>query len=162
MALGKRIKALREARKLSQFELSELTGGVVSQGAISALEKRDSTASRFAEVLAKALNVSIADLFDQNLNLLKQEVAQYNIKDFAKYTDKLNTAERAQVENLLAHFVVLNNKHKELVINLIDSLYNVETSLKKVARMRGAPDTILRDNQHDGRTESKKIKATKL
>lgn len=62
MALGKTIKALRERKGLSQDDLSELTGWVVSQGAISALEKRDSSSSKFAAPIAAALNVSVHEL----------------------------------------------------------------------------------------------------
>ncbi len=62
MALGKRIKALRESKGLSQEALSKLTNGNVSQGAISALEKRDSESSRYTSSLAAALGVSTAEL----------------------------------------------------------------------------------------------------
>lgn len=66
MALGKKIKELREAKNLSQEELSALTKGEVSQGAISALEKRDSTTSKHGPALAKALGVPISELYDSN------------------------------------------------------------------------------------------------
>lgn len=62
MALGQTIKKLRKARNWSQDKLSEMTGGIASQGAISNLEKRDSTSSEFTEVIAKAFNVSIYEL----------------------------------------------------------------------------------------------------
>ncbi|WP_420997614.1 XRE family transcriptional regulator [Cupriavidus sp. 30B13] len=62
MALGKNVKRLREAKGLTQEQLSTLTGGNVSQGAIAALEKRDSLSSRFASALAVALEVPLADL----------------------------------------------------------------------------------------------------
>jgi transcriptional regulator with XRE-family HTH domain len=64
MALGKKIKSLREARGLSQEELSAMTNSVVSQGAISALEKRDSTTSRYAPILAQALGVPVGELYE--------------------------------------------------------------------------------------------------
>lgn len=62
MALGQNIKKARTAKKLSQDDLSALTGGLVSQGAISALEKRDSSTSEHAPALAKALGVSLEEL----------------------------------------------------------------------------------------------------
>jgi phage repressor protein C with HTH and peptisase S24 domain len=59
MALGKKIRMLREARGWTQQELSDRTGNVVSQGAISTLEKRDSKSSSFTADLAKALGVDL-------------------------------------------------------------------------------------------------------
>lgn len=156
MALGKRIKALREARNLSQLELSELTEGVVSQGAISALEKRDSTASRFADVLAKALKVHIADLFDPNLESFKPGPTQFNVKDFKKYTDKLNADEKQQVHELLSYFVSISAKHKKRIIELTSDFYELDTRLSKLARMRAPPAGLLEINKNDKRTERKK------
>ena len=62
MTLGKNIKKLRELKKITQQELSDLTGGIVSQGAIAALEKRESRSSSFAGVIAKALGVSVQQI----------------------------------------------------------------------------------------------------
>ena len=156
MALGKRIKALREARNLSQLELSELTDGVVSQGAISALEKRDSTASRFADVLAKALQVQIADLFDSNLNSFKPESTQFNIKDFSKYTDKLNTDETQQIHELLSYFVAISNKHKKSIIELTSDFYESDTKLARLARMRASPAGLIESDNNDTRRITRK------
>lgn len=58
MALGKNIRRLREERGWTQQELSDRTGGAVSQGAISVLEQRDSRSSRFTEALAIAFGVN--------------------------------------------------------------------------------------------------------
>jgi transcriptional regulator with XRE-family HTH domain len=101
MALGKRIKTFRESKGLSQEALAELTNGAVSQGAISALEKRDSQSSRFALELAKALGVSVNDLHDSNnyeinpkiAHLLKlaQELPDYAIDEVIR--DAIKTAE---------------------------------------------------------------------
>lgn len=69
MALGQNIFRLRTEKNLSQDELAALTGWTeenpkigVSQGAISALEKRDSKASAHAPALAIALHVSVDEL----------------------------------------------------------------------------------------------------
>ncbi len=69
MALGQNIFRLRTEKNLSQDELATLTGWTeenpkagVSQGAISALEKRDSKASAHAPALAMALHVSVDEL----------------------------------------------------------------------------------------------------
>ena len=67
MALGKNVKTIREAKGISQDYLSELTGRVVSQGAIAALEKRDSKSSRYAGALAKALGVPLSVLLDESV-----------------------------------------------------------------------------------------------
>jgi transcriptional regulator with XRE-family HTH domain len=101
MALGKRIKALREARNLSQEELSALTKGVVSQGAISALEKRDSTTSRYAPVIAEALKVPISDLYESSSFELTPDLVAHlkvlqQLPDYAReevIRDAIKTAE---------------------------------------------------------------------
>lgn len=60
MALGKKIRALREARGLTLEQLSDLSG--VELGTISALENRDSQRTKFAGALAAALSVSMEEL----------------------------------------------------------------------------------------------------
>ncbi|WP_289639977.1 XRE family transcriptional regulator [Turicimonas muris] len=67
MGIGKNVKLIRELRGLTQIELSERTGGVASQAAISALEKRDSSRTQYLNVLAKALNVSTSLLLKADL-----------------------------------------------------------------------------------------------
>jgi transcriptional regulator with XRE-family HTH domain len=64
MALGKNLKKLREAKDWTQDELSARTNGRVSQGAIAALENRDSASSRFTADLAAALGVPVSTLID--------------------------------------------------------------------------------------------------
>lgn len=59
MALGQNIKRLREAQGLTREELAVKTGGKVTQGIITALEKRDSKASQYAAQIAAALGVSV-------------------------------------------------------------------------------------------------------
>lgn len=56
MALGSRVKALREKRRFSQAQLAEMVG--VSQTAIHLLEQRDSRSSKFLVELANALYVT--------------------------------------------------------------------------------------------------------
>lgn len=56
MALGKRVKQAREAANLTQEELAVLVG--MTQGAITAMENRDSDSSRKSLALSNALNVS--------------------------------------------------------------------------------------------------------
>jgi hypothetical protein len=120
-----------------------------------------------AIIYAKGLGCSLADIsarLDAEIKKAsgevieskqKKEVAQFNIKDFAKYTDKLNEAERAQLDYLLAHFVVLAEKHKKLVITLIDTFYETDTAMKLMTRMRAAPDSI-KGTDNERRISSKK------
>lgn len=101
MALGKNIKRIRESKNLSQEQLSELTGGKVSQGAISALEKRDSTSSRHAPLLAKALNVKLSELHGEDEYELTPEIINHikvlqSLPDYARtevIRDAIKTAE---------------------------------------------------------------------
>ena len=60
MALGKNVRAIREARGWTLAELSERAD--VDVGTISALENRDSKRSQFAAPLAHALGVSVEEL----------------------------------------------------------------------------------------------------
>lgn len=61
--MGYKIKELREARKMSQEELSEKSG--VSRGTISALENGSArnTTSKTLLKLAQALNTSVDQIF---------------------------------------------------------------------------------------------------
>lgn len=68
MALGKNIKALREARGLTLEQLESLSG--VDLGTISALEVRDSKRSLYAPALARALGVALEDLLATGAHLL--------------------------------------------------------------------------------------------
>jgi transcriptional regulator with XRE-family HTH domain len=74
MALGKTVKRLREAKGLTQDQLSQRTGGKVSQGAIAALEKRDSISSRHAPDLAEALGVELSDLITGKIDAEPEEI----------------------------------------------------------------------------------------
>lgn len=92
MALGNNLKKLREDRGLSQDELSTLTNGAVSQGTISALEKRDSASSEFAVALAAALKVSVNELLtgvSENYVVVTQEELEW-----LAMRKKLGTSER--------------------------------------------------------------------
>lgn len=86
MALGKNIMELRVKKGLSQDGLSELTNGVVSQGTISALEKRDSKSSEFAEVLADALGVPVSELLSGKIGK-KSAITQNSDHAINQYHD---------------------------------------------------------------------------
>lgn len=101
MALGKKILELRLAKNWSQEQLSAKTNWVVSQGAISTLEKRDSKSSRFTSVLAEALGVSVNELLSEKpyvksnrleqLHKVAEKLPDYAIDKLIQ--DALNTAE---------------------------------------------------------------------
>lgn len=75
MALGKKIKALREDREWSQEELAEKAGGhPITQGVISALEKRDSKKSSYAPQLAAALGVDLDELLSKSEIALDKKI----------------------------------------------------------------------------------------
>jgi transcriptional regulator with XRE-family HTH domain len=101
MALGKKIRTLREQQGLSQEELSALTDNAVSQGAISALEKRDSTTSKHVPALAKALGVPVSQLYDSTEYQLTPDMIAHlkvlqQLPDYAReevIRDAIKTAE---------------------------------------------------------------------
>ncbi len=63
MALGNQIKRYRVKSGLTLEELAELSG--VPQGSIGAIERRDSTSSKFAQPLAAALRLTLDQLLDE-------------------------------------------------------------------------------------------------
>jgi len=67
MALGNRIRYYREKAGLTLEQLSERSG--VDVGTISALENRDSSRSKFATPIAKALGMSVEALEDEAQDL---------------------------------------------------------------------------------------------
>lgn len=119
MALGKRIRTLREQQGLSQDDLANITEQLVSegqieasvsQGAISALEKRDSSTSKHAGALAKALGVEIGELYGQDNYQFSQQMRAHikvmqSLPSYARdevIRDAIKTAElieRAKSEN---------------------------------------------------------------
>lgn len=128
MALGQNIKKLRKARKWSQDQLSKMTGGIASQGAISNLEKRDSSSSEFTEVLAKALEVSIYELLgsidpatfvDATENVQRNDIADRSPATIAKllenltiYLSLLDDETKVMVAPLLSNLAINPNSHK--------------------------------------------------
>jgi len=104
MALGKNIRAFRTARGLSQEALSRLTGGVVSQGAISALEKRDSSASEFTQQIADALGVSMRELITGKQDSVNELTKIYNSLD--------DDMQKLMLEQMRA-FVKLNKRGRD-------------------------------------------------
>lgn len=72
MAIGKKIKALRELLGWSQLRLGETAG--VSQATLSAIEKRDSARSIYLVPIARAVSVALEDLRDLPLDDLKAQI----------------------------------------------------------------------------------------
>ena len=111
MALGNRVKEIREAKKLSQAELAEKVG--VSQQAIGLLEQRNSKSSKFLVELANALEVSPEWLKtgknSQNIidtNYTPAELLAQQLKQFAS-EGKLSPDDINFINNTLQHLVKL-------------------------------------------------------
>lgn len=64
MALGKNVKKYRIAAELTQTQLADAAG--MDQQALAALERRDSSSSKFTTALAAALGKSVDDLLGNN------------------------------------------------------------------------------------------------
>lgn len=112
MALGKKIEKIRSEKGLSQDDLSKLTGWTpenpavgVSQGAISAMECRDSRSSGHAPALALALDVDLAWLLGgeaDNTESQKKYPKGISAKGgCAKVTDALHNARRANLKKII-------------------------------------------------------------
>lgn len=84
------------------------------------------------------------------------DAAQFNIKDFNKYTDKLNEPQRAQMEELLSYFVVLSDENKKLVLNFTQAFYNSDNKLKSMARIRSRSNSLIGEFEDDRPGNSKK------
>ncbi|MEK7947671.1 S24 family peptidase [Pigmentiphaga sp. YJ18] len=67
MALGKQVRHYRDKRGLTLEELEALSG--VAAGTIHALESRDSTRSKYAPALAKALGLTLDQLLDESRDI---------------------------------------------------------------------------------------------
>lgn len=72
MSLGERIKKLREIKGMTQGELGEIVG--VNRSQISNIEKgkRSTTVERQVKI-AKALGISVADLYDEEDKLPEED-----------------------------------------------------------------------------------------
>lgn len=111
MALGNRVKQIREAKKLSQAELAEKVG--VSQQAIGLLEQRNSKSSKFLVELANALEVSPEWLKtgknSQNIidtNYTPAELLAQQLKQFTN-EGKLSPEDLSFINNTIQHLVKL-------------------------------------------------------
>lgn len=86
MALGNQIKRYRTKAGLTLDELASLSG--VPWGTIGAIERRDSTSSKFAPMIASALQLSIDQLLDESRDYSDQLIT---------ISDTLNT--NRQIDN---------------------------------------------------------------
>lgn len=90
------------------------------------------------------------DLVPENTIAASQEhnVAQFNIKDFSKYTDKLNTKQLAQFEELLSYFVSVTEKHQQKILDLAADFYDSDTKIASIARRREMPKGLIEDKKN--------------
>lgn len=117
MALGKRIRQFRESRGLTLEQLSILSE--VDIGTISALENRDSKRSNYAPAIAKALGISLDDLYEAPVraggvrHMVKEPQAAYGAWPFPDVKpaewQRLTDAERAEVQGFVKAMVA---RHK--------------------------------------------------
>lgn len=83
-----RIKELREKNRISQERLAELSG--ISRGTIAILERNSSSDVKAGTLksLAKALNVSVSELFDdevkESVNENEKEITVGALRTLAK------------------------------------------------------------------------------
>ena len=75
MALGANIRYYRDALGYTLEELSDLSG--VDVGTISALENRDSSRSKYAAALARALRVPLEQLHSDEVGAIEQEQTRF-------------------------------------------------------------------------------------
>lgn len=106
---------------------------------------------RLALEIKKASNLS-------NDDKNSDYVEQFNIKDFSKYTDKLNNAQNEKLEELLSYFVVISEKHQQRILELANDFYETDTKLNSITRLRQMPKGLIEDIDN-GTT---KISITKL
>jgi phage repressor protein C with HTH and peptisase S24 domain len=78
MTLGNQIKRYRNKAKLTLEELAELSG--VPRGSIGAIERRNSTSSKFAAPLAAALNLTLDQLLDESCDHADQQPTEISDK----------------------------------------------------------------------------------
>lgn len=107
MALGKRVKALREGLGLTLEQLADRSG--VDLGTIGALEVRDSSRSKYAAQLATALGVTLEDLLGDSDIADVRPVKNSHSWPFSSVSIErilaLSTTERAEVESDLRYSV---------------------------------------------------------
>lgn len=102
--IGKRIKEIREQKKLSTYSLAKMTG--ISQSTISKLENGKRSADvALLQPISKALNVEISDLLVETNNLLiggrikeQRELKGLGVDDISKNTG-LNIQLLSDIEN---------------------------------------------------------------
>ena len=84
--LGKRIKELRKEKNLSQDQLSELVG--IDSRSISHIENGDTFPSKSLLEIAKALNVSLPELFEfEHLKYDSKYKKNYIVNSLETITD---------------------------------------------------------------------------
>ena len=79
-----------------------------------------------------------------------REPLQYNVKDFSKYTDKLNNEQNQRLEELISYFVVLNDEHQKDILKQAGNLHSLQSRLNQIMRRRDKPK-VLKDDIHERR-----------
>lgn len=158
--LGEIVRQLRKSKGLTLSELADSVEGY-DAGNLSRFEtNKQEIAQDKLKLIANALNTTVGDIYNLSegkpVVALKQEVAQYNIKDFSKYTDNMNIKEREQFDDLLANYVVLSVDDKKLISDFVNTLYKNDTKIKSLMRLRSREKHLSEATTNDGRTVTKK------
>ena len=139
MALGKTVKALRDARGWTLKELSKRSG--VPVGTIGALEVRDSVRSEYASKLAKGLGVALDQLIandDRNLqNTLLENTSNTLTVPVQKAPVAINgEASLAQImQGLAGYFEAMDTNTRKMAMGLIGQLADDPQDHARIAAM---------------------------
>ncbi|MGJ8619586.1 MAG: helix-turn-helix domain-containing protein [Methylophilaceae bacterium] len=164
MALGKNVIKIREAQQLTQSEMIRRLKNILPdseheklQGAISNMERRDSTTSKYIESLAIVLNTPISTLLsgetaqsttvEQLVETYQTGPYQISIKDLNKTADN-NPAMARRINELLTYFVAITEKHQKTIISLCADFYDTDSKLKEITRRRSMPEGIVMEKKH--------------
>ena len=148
--IGRRIKVARRASKLT---LSDAVNGIeeLSVSRLSNYETGERTLPvEIALKLAARLKVTPAYL----LTLEENDITQYNVKDFSKYTDKLNNEQSQRLEELISYFVVLNDEHQKDILKQAGNLHSLQSRLNQIMRRRDKPKVLKDDIHESGRKKA--------
>ena len=109
MATGQQIRKHRDAQGLTLEQLGEKSG--VDFGTIHALEKRDSSRSKFFGQIAHALGLTIEELSKEPHEIEKK--LPDDAMKIARIYSKLSAARKAAVEQTIMGFLALDRAEEQ-------------------------------------------------
>ncbi len=122
--MGKRIKAEREAQGLTQQQLADQVKGL-DQSSLQKIEQRDSSSSKHAPGIARALNININWLLtgEGNKQIDKSMGVEESPAEYAANTDNMRKATNFVLQHI--DFEVLKSKGPEWTAAAIIKLYDL-------------------------------------